>query len=177
MLFRSKSKFVAEVTRYGGECKSSQQVDDNLQQLETEAERKKAVEIQLKYQKTVLETGKLLPPGKGKLLSISKLSLAEMVANLKEVITFVPHFEHLADLDSSTSESITITRNTLLTKRNENACWKSMLVFSGGDRRCSGKRIWQRTALVALKLRSPPQEKESRLKHLIRIHVKRPSEP
>ena len=107
----SKSKVISDISKYGGEWKCSDDVENNLKILKTDGEKKRAIECQIRYYKVVLETNKIIPKEKKSLFVIKDNSLTDLKEHIIEIINLSPHYEHLADLDD---DEVHITGMTML---------------------------------------------------------------
>ncbi len=103
------SRIVSELSKYGGEWKTIERVDQELENM-SEKEKKDPLEWQIRYHKHVLKLQEILPKEKKSCLVLSK-----PVQNLKEIISISPHIgKDLQDLDEE--EIVRLSSTTVLTE-------------------------------------------------------------
>eukprot|EP00112_Aurelia_sp_Birch-Aquarium-sp1_P010325 Seg2210.3 transcript_id=Seg2210.3/GoldUCD/mRNA.D3Y31 product="hypothetical protein" protein_id=Seg2210.3/GoldUCD/D3Y31 len=111
-----RSKLVAEISKFGNEWRTVQEMESFLGKCTKATEKKRAIEAQIKYQKYVLQSDKLFSKDKSFLFKIAGNNYDTLFTNLREIIQSSPHYAYLADI--SEGDTVRITGATVLSEED-----------------------------------------------------------
>ena len=101
-----RSKIMSDISKYGNEWKSEDDMERFLESANTETEKVNAVQAQIRYHKHILGTDTILGKEGTNLFKLTKIGLEQLCENLKKVISQSPSYEFLDEIIPASTERI-----------------------------------------------------------------------